>query len=102
MRKLVFAAVLAATTVAAAQLRTAAEGIRPRSGIERPEDIGQRMHTPYAIYAPQGTISPQFNPAGETPGSLGCVYKLVSNPVAGCPIATATQVPSGSSGATAG
>jgi hypothetical protein len=64
MRKLVCLAVLAATTVASAQLRTA-EGIRPRSGIERPEDIGQRMHTTYAIYAPDGTISPQFNPAGK-------------------------------------
>ena len=97
MRRLICMVVLAAATVASAQLRRA-EGIRPRSGIERPEDIGQRMHTTYVIYAPEGTIQPQFNPGGETPGSLGCVYKLVSNPVAGCPIATATQVSSGGSG----
>jgi kumamolisin len=97
MRKLLCIVVLAASTVASAQLRTA-EGIRPRSGIERPEDIGQRMHTTYIIYAPEGTISPQFNPSGETPASLACVYNLVSKPVAGCPIATTTQVPSGGSG----
>jgi hypothetical protein len=97
MRKLVCIVALAATTVASAQLRRV-EGIRPRSGIERPEDIGQKMHTTYIIYAPEGTIRPQFNPGGETPGSLGCVYNLVSNPVAGCPIAAATQAPSGGSG----
>lgn len=97
MRELVCMVMLAAATVASAQLRRV-EGIRPRSGIERPEDIGQRMHTTYVIHAPEGVIRPQINPAGETPGSLGCVYKLVSNPVVGCPIATATQVPSGGSG----
>jgi subtilase family serine protease len=97
MRKLVCVVMLAAATVASAQVRLA-EGIRPRSGIERPEDIGERMHTTYAIYAPEGTITPEFNPAGETPGSLACVYNLVSSPAAGCPIATATHVPSGGSG----
>jgi kumamolisin len=97
MRRLVYVVMLAAATVASAQLRRV-EGIRPRSGVERPEDIGQKMHTTYVIYAPEGAIRPQFNPAGETPGSLACIYNLVSNPVAGCPIATATQTPSGGSG----
>ena len=56
------------------------------------------MHTNYIIYAPNGVIEPQVNPGGETPASLGCVYDLVSTPIAGCPIATATEVPTGGSG----
>ncbi len=74
------------------------DGIVPASSIERPEDIGVRMHTNYLIHAPEGVVKPQGNPGGETPGSLGCVYDLVSNPISGCPIATATEVPTGGSG----
>ena len=40
-------------------------------------------------------------PAGvETPGSVACVYQLVSGP-AGCPVSTSTTVPSGGWGAIA-
>jgi kumamolisin len=40
-------------------------------------------------------------PAGnETPGSLACVYQLVSGPT-GCPISTSTNVPNGGIGAIA-
>jgi hypothetical protein len=72
MRKMIFIAVLVAASVASAQVRRG-DGIVPRSSIERPEDVGQRMHTNYIIYAPDGVIRPQFNPGGETPASLGCV-----------------------------
>jgi len=37
---------------------------------------------------------------GETPGSVACVYGLVSGP-AGCPVATSTNVPTGGVGAIA-
>jgi len=97
MRKMIFVAVIAAASVASAQVRRG-DGIVPRSSIERPEDVGRRMHTNYIIYAPNGVIEPQFNPGGETPASLGCVYDMVANPIAGCPIATATEVPTGGSG----
>ncbi|MGA8490037.1 MAG: S53 family peptidase [Terriglobales bacterium] len=97
MRKMIFIAVLVAASVASAQVRRG-DGIVPRSSIERPQDVGRRMHTNYIIYAPDGVIRPQFNPGGETPASLGCVYDVVSNPIAGCPIATASEVPTGGSG----
>ena len=92
-------AVLAAGTLLNAQVRTPnGLGIYPPSSIERPEDVGVRMHTNYIIYAPGGQFVPAANPGGETPASLGCVYGLVSNPLAGCPIATSTSLPTGGSG----
>ncbi len=90
-------AVLAAASISSAQVRRG-NGIVPDSSIEKPEDIGVRMHTNYLIYAPDGVVRPTANPGGETPGSLGCVYDLVSSPMSGCPIATATEVPTGGSG----
>ena len=90
---------LAAGTLLNAQVRTASGvGIYPPSSIERPEDVGVRMHTNYIIYAPGGVLAPAANPGGETPASLGCVYGLVSNPISGCPIATSTSLPTGGSG----
>ncbi len=73
-------------------------GIYPPSSIEHPWDVGVNMHTNYIIYAPEGSIIPQTQPAGETPASLGCVYDVVSNPISGCPINGTNQVPSGGSG----
>ena len=73
-------------------------GIYPPSSIERPEDVGVRMHTNYIFYAPSGTLAPATQPAGETPASLGCVYNIVSTRVSGCPINGTTVVPSGGSG----
>ncbi|MFZ1010788.1 MAG: S53 family peptidase [Candidatus Sulfotelmatobacter sp.] len=96
--KLIFTiAVLTAATVASAQVRRG-NGIVPPSSIENPADVGVRMHTNYIVYAPDGVITPAANPGGETPASLGCVYDIVSAPIAGCPIATASEVPSGGSG----
>lgn len=88
---------LAAASLVSAQVRRG-EGIVPESSIERPEDVGVRMHTNYLVRAPEGAIRPAADPGGETPASLGCVYDLVSSPISGCPIATATEVPSGGSG----
>ncbi len=90
-------AMLAGASLVCAQVQRG-NGIVPDSSIEKPEDVGVRMHTNYIIYAPDGAIKPAANPGGETPGSLGCVYDVVSSPVSGCPIATATEVPTGGSG----
>lgn len=72
--------------------------IVPESSISRPGDAGVRAHTGYVIYAPPGVQPNSPTPTGETPASLGCVYDLVSNPVAGCPINGTTENPSGGSG----
>jgi len=88
---------VASATLLSGQVRVGV-GIYPPSSVEQPEDVGIRMHTNYAIYAPTGSIVPAAQPAGETPASLGCVYNLVSNPVSGCPINGTTQVPTGGSG----
>ena len=67
--------------------------IYPDSSIPRPG----RHHTNYFfVDSDKPTPSPQQ--ANETPGSLACVYELVSGP-AGCPIATSTNVPTGGWGA---
>jgi subtilase family serine protease len=87
----------ACATLLNAQVRSGV-GIYPSSSIERPEDVGVRMHTNYIIYAPTGSIVPLAQPGGETPASLGCVYNIVSNPISGCPIDGTTAVPSGGSG----
>src|ERR1039457_7653019 len=56
-----------------------------------------RHHTNYFFV---DSDQPQVQPSSgvETPGSLACVYQLVSGP-AGCPIATSTAVPTGGIGA---
>jgi len=83
MRKEIFVtAVLAVACLVSAQERRGV-GIIPASGLERPEDVGVRMHTNYRIYAPNGPLKALATPAGETPASLACVYNLVSNPVSG-------------------
>src|SRR5271167_1607079 len=64
--------------LARAQVRVG-NGVYPASSIERPEDVGVRMHTNYIFYAPSGTVIAAAQPAGETPASLGCVYNIVSN-----------------------
>lgn len=99
MRKkiIVSVAVLAAASMVSAQVRRG-NGIVPESSIERPEDVGVKMHTNYIVYAPEGAIKPLANPGGETPASLGCVYDVVSAPISGCPIATTSEVPTGGSG----
>ena len=67
----------------------------PESSIPHPGQI----HTNYFVVG-TGEKTPGPPPDAETPGSLACVYKLVSGP-AGCPIATSTNVPTGGVGAIA-
>jgi subtilase family serine protease len=58
-----------------------------------------RPHTNY-FFVDSDQPAPQPPAGAETPGSVACVYKLVSGPT-GCPIATSTTVPDGGIGAIA-
>ena len=69
--------------------------IIPESSIPQ---IG-RHHTNY-FFVDSDQAAPQPPPGVETPGSVACVYHLVSGP-SGCPVATSTTVPSGGWGAIA-
>ncbi len=55
----------------------------PASSVERPEDVGRRMHTNHLIFMRNSGLVGQA-PSGETPYSLGCVY-AVSSGSTGCP-----------------
>jgi subtilase family serine protease len=69
--------------------------IYPESSIPQPG----RHHTNY-FFVDSDQPAPQ-PPAGvETPGSVACVYRLVSGP-SGCPVSTSTAVPTGGWGAIA-
>ncbi|HLW88298.1 MAG TPA: S53 family peptidase [Terriglobales bacterium] len=67
----------------------------PESSISR----SGRIHTNY-FFVGSREFTPQPPQGAETPGSLACVYQLVSGPT-GCPINTATNVPTGGVGAIA-
>ena len=73
--------------------------IVPDTTVERPQDLGKRMHTNHLIfYRPDlgGT-----SPAGETPLSLACVYQTwgASLFASRCPYSSSTgPLPSGGSG----
>jgi kumamolisin len=69
--------------------------IIPESSIPRPG----RINTNYFIVGSR-QFTPQPPVGSETPGSLACVYQLVSGP-SGCPIDTSTNVPLGGVGAIA-
>src|SRR5271157_3691568 len=69
--------------------------IYPESSIPRPG----RPHTNY-FFVDSDQPLPNPDPGDETPGSVACVYQLVSGPT-GCPIATSTKVPTGGIGAIA-
>lgn len=71
----------------------------PDSSVEHAGDVGLRAHTNHLILVrpTKGGGGGGGSPSGETPGSLGCVYALVSGPT-GCPIATSTTNPSGGGG----
>ena len=70
--------------------------IYPESSIPWPG----RPHTNYFFVDSDQMAAPQPPAGAETPGSLACVYKLVTGPT-GCPIATSTTVPNGGIGAIA-
>jgi kumamolisin len=67
----------------------------PESSIPHPG----RIHTNYFFVGPTAP-QPGPPPGAETPGSVACVYQLVSGPT-GCPITTSTNVPTGGVGAIA-
>ncbi len=69
--------------------------IIPESSIPQPG----RNHTNY-FFVDSDRPSPAPPTGVETPGSLACVYQLVSGPP-GCPVATSTTVPTGGVGAIA-
>jgi kumamolisin len=69
--------------------------IFPESSVPRPG----HFNTNYFIVGSK-EFTPQPPSDAETPGSLACVYQLVSGPP-GCPIATSTNVPTGGIGAIA-
>lgn len=94
------ALVLCASSPASAQTRTEStfnghKIIIPQSSNPQPG----RHHTNYFFV---DSDKPQSGPppGNETPGSLACVYGLVTGPT-GCPIPTSTNVPSGGVGAIA-
>jgi kumamolisin len=69
--------------------------IIPESSVPQPG----RHHTNYFFV--DSDVPQSGPPSGvETPGSLACVYQLVSGP-AGCPVATSTNLPTGGWGAIA-
>jgi kumamolisin len=69
--------------------------IYPASSIPWPG----RPHTNY-FFVDSDQPAPQPPSGDETPGSVACVYQLVTGPT-GCPIATSTTVPTGGIGAIA-
>ena len=98
-RGILCVAMVAAASFTSAQVRS--NVVVPESSVERPEDLGVRAHTNYFFYKPDPTVTPQTPPPPgltvETPGSIACIYDLVSGPVAGCPVSTATKLPTGGS-----
>lgn len=100
MRKaILWIAIVTAASFAAAQDQS--NILVPDSSVEKPGDVGLRAHTNYFMRAPNPQFTPGAPPPGvtvETPGSIACIYNLVSSPVAGCPVATATKVATGGAG----
>jgi len=98
----VFAVALFLAATAAPVAAQRVEGVFNGHRIIYPESsIPQagRHHTNY-FFVDSDQPAPQPPSGVETPGSLACVYQLVSGP-AGCPVATSTAVPSGGWGAIA-
>src|SRR5436190_8572309 len=69
----------------------------PTSSLERPEDIGRRVHTNHLIFATSGETEPAISPDTtfhETPASIACVYGFVAVKQ-GCNPAVVTAVSKG-------
>lgn len=83
----------------------------PESSVERPGDIGVKVHTHLRYLMPiegrfRKAVQPNEKPpfAGlffETPASIACVYHLVRNPLPGCNPDQTTENPTGGGGALA-
>lgn len=94
------AIIVSVSLMSSAQIRTGdtINGERvtvPESSIPHPG----RINTNYFIVG-STERAPAPPPGAETPGSVACVYQLVSGPT-GCPISTSTNVPTGGVGAIA-
>lgn len=95
-------AILALTSVASAQIRSASGRIlTPDSSVEKSSDIGRRAHTNIHVFLPTKPLkesrqsgAPYAGYAYETPASLGCVYGLVTKS-ASCEPNSATTNPTG-------
>ncbi len=85
-----------------AQAQERAEGVFNGHRIIIPESSRPQVGRHHTNYFFVDSDQPQGGPpaGNETPGSLACVYQLVSGP-SGCPIATSTNVPTGGVGAIA-
>ena len=97
MRKTILLFALA--TAASLAIAQDANVVIPASSVERPEDLGLRSHTNYFMHPMDSRFTPRTPPPGstvETPGTIGCIYGLTAK-VSGCPVATATAVPTGGS-----
>lgn len=83
------------------QAQNAGSIVIPASSIQRSEDLGLRAHTNTQIFVADVRHDSSTPPAfAETPASLACVYKLVTQ-VTGCPINGTTLNPTGGFGAVA-
>lgn len=99
------ATLLCLTLASTVQAQNAGTIVTPASSIQRAEDLGLRAHTNFHIFVPNvvpgvrndSSVPP---PNAETPASLACVYKLVTQ-VSGCPIHGTTLNPTGGFGAVA-
>jgi len=90
---------LATSSVPVAQAQDVTRVYTPESSIERPGDIGLRAHTNIMVKIHSDITNP-CGPTCETPASLACIYRTVTT-IPGCPIATATTLPTGGVGAIA-
>lgn len=81
-----------------AQQRSVREIHIPDSSVAKDSDRGLRVHTNFAASLSTNNAYPSAEL--ETPASISCIYNLVST-VAGCPITSTTQTPTGGVGAIA-
>ena len=103
IQKVIFGAVLAAVSVGLlnAQGPGNSQGnasvVVPDTSIEHAGDAGVRAHTNHLIRGQANSTATA--PAGETPGSLGCVYAIPgASTTTGCPISSGTANTSGGAG----
>lgn len=70
----------------------------PESSVDRLADTGVKAHTHMILHIHPDATTP--GASWETPASIACIYKVVTQ-VSGCPISATTAVPTGGSGAIA-
>jgi kumamolisin len=89
---------------ASSTAQSAADVTVPDSSVERDGDEGVRAHTNHLISNRRHGAKPDAGngaPSGETPASLGCVYRLpgaIGGPSGGCKTSDSVANPTGGSG----